>query len=313
MPNVLNIQPTQEVEFRKGSTATNPIPPPGQPYDGRASGNLSALYPSTQQSTLITLTGSTAEGDVTTLTVTPILMSTGSAWGDNLGPITVTFTTGAAPNDTLDAVAKGLVQALTDSQTVSGLEDIANFQRISELIQWSSPGTAEILLVSQLAGATFSFAISSTGLVTDDGGVTTGTDDEPLYVGMAAAIDSYKNDGTPVLRPVQAGDTADQLVLVMDSIMCEPLEAGSPFRYYKRNKDVAWRHFGSASAWCGQAVTTVNSAVSVRLTTSTGGSEPLGELLVSDPGDGTTLVTWTGKTFLRTSTAGNCAIDIPHP
>jgi hypothetical protein len=312
MPNYTHIQPTLAVQFAKDSTATNPIPPIGQAYDGRQGQDLSALYPATQQSTTITLGGSTVEGDVHTLTITPVLMATGSAWADELGPISVEFETGAAPDDILDAVAKGLVQALTDSQTIVDLQDLAKFQRIAEIVQWSSPGTDQIELVSTQAGATFSYSLTSTGAVTETS-VTTGTADEPLYPGFAAYVDSYKPDGTPVLRPLQAGDAdASRVVLVMDSMMCEALEPGEPFRRYKRKRDVPWRYFGSASGYGEGAAPTIGAPVFVRLQPDPGGVGIPGALSAVDAGGGQHLqVPWT---FLRvTDKAGAQAIDIPHP
>ena len=141
-----------EVDFKQGSRTPRPLPPPGYPYDGAASEDASALFPVEPQVTTITLGTTTATGDITTLTITPVKTAQGSAWPQSLVPFVFTFTTGAT--ETLAAVAAGLEAAATAAATVVSLADIANYQRVSDFITVTSSGD-DIIVTTRDAGATF--------------------------------------------------------------------------------------------------------------------------------------------------------------
>lgn len=304
----INTQPLLEVEFRKGSQATNPIPPPGKDYDGQVSETLSAMYPQTQQVTTVTLGATVAVDDVITLVITPINTATGTAWADNLGPVTIKFT---ATTTDLDDAAAGLVAAAAAAQTVVSESDLANFQRLTDFVLVTKGAADAFVLTATQFGADFSYTLTSTGATTHSA-VTTGASDEFIPVGFVIMKDGYTSNDYPNARLPKVGDTAaDILGVVMDSNFVRPLVAGQKRRGYQRNSMLVYRPWGTGTA-DSEIALAVDDALLVRLVAGAGENELPG--IITNVVDGGNTLAIPGAKSLRTTPgAGTSAYALPHP
>lgn len=260
------------VDFKKGDRTPHPLPPPGNLIDGTIGEDISALYPTTRQVTTITLSGSTSDGDVTTLVITPTRSAEGSAWADELGAVTLIFTTAAL--QTLAAVAIGLRAAAADAQTITNLDDLANYQRVRDLVKVVDSGD-DIVITAQSAGVRFTAELSSVDSEGDPSSVTStqatmGDSDDVLRVGIVAVADGFDARGHQKTAAPGSSSTADEIIgVVRDGHGVAPSESGYLHKHYVRGKDALIRSFGSVSVY-GEKACDADSSVYVRKTAATG-------------------------------------------
>lgn len=263
----LPIVPLTRVPFQRGdSPFPQPLQPPGTPYDGTRSEDGSALFAALQQITTITLGGSTATDDVTTLTITPVRAQFGSAWAEQLAPIVVSFTTGAT--ETVAAVAAGLYAALVAAQTVSSLADYANYQRVNDIVIPSYTAlSVDLGLTARDAGGTFAYSITSTGSVTASG-VTANENPSELEIGVVAVTASTLPTGEIKAGKVLASSVeADILGVVMEGLGKAPSVAGYLLHHFASGSDIPYRRYGTCTAYAEKGVA-VGSQVYVRRPTT---------------------------------------------
>jgi hypothetical protein len=313
MPDNWNPQRLTAVEFEQGSKPENPLPTPGKKYDGQYREELSALYPATQQTTQLVLTTSIAATDKLTLTITPIGTPTGLAWGDNLAPVVVEFTAATA---LLEDAAAGLVQALKDAQTSGSLNDISNFQRVTDIVLVSKTDEADaniadgLQLKATVPGGIFSVELTATGATTSTQ-TTTGAADELIPVGFVVMKDGYDENEIPIARLPKAGDTAANILgIVVDSSFCSPVEIGQKHRGYNRGKDLVYTPWGSGTAYAEKNVA-IDAQLYIRLI-AVGSLDEVGAL--TDTADGANTLAYPGVKTLRSSAKfGSCAYLASHP
>jgi hypothetical protein len=248
--NVLN---KFRIDFEDGARTQRPLPPPGNPYDARLSEDGSALFAATAQVTTITLGTSTATDDVTTLTITPETTLYGSAWAQNLAPVSLVFVTGET--QTLAALAAGLVQAAVDAQTVASVADIANYQRVLNIVKVTAtdPESDALVLTSSSPGSSFTFTFSSTGAATAVG-VTTGAPSSVLEIGTVAVQGSV--DATGYRTADRATDSPGPVLgVVMDGNKSAVMAAGSSvLKSIPRANDLHYRRWGTVTAYAESGV-----------------------------------------------------------
>ena len=302
---ILPVNPPLAVDFAPGSRNPRPLAAPGNNYDASLHEDTSALYRARKQVTTITLGGTTATDDVSTLEIIPIRTAQGSAWADELGKITLTFTTGVT--ETLAAVAAGIAAAASAAQTVSTLADLANYQRVNDLVLVTSSG-AGIILTSRDAGTRFSYVFTTDGSITESS-VTIGDSDVGLNIGIVGVQDGSDSRGRPYIEaPATGSVSADILGVVMDGSNAAPSNTGDLFKTYPRGADAVLRKFGTATVY-GEKGCTAGQPVYVRKVADAG--EVAGAVSDTSSGDH---IAYTGAVFVETtSQAGPQAIRMPHP
>lgn len=287
MPIIPAHNPIASPDFAKGQRTPRPLPPPGHGYDGRVSEDLSAHFAASPQVTTITLGGSTSTGDKTTLAITPIAGPDGSPGAYELGPLTFTFETGAT--ETLDAVGEGLVALAVAAQQVTSVTDLANYQRVRDLVKVTyDDATNKLAIEGRTSTIRFTAALTSTGSVTSTQ-ATTGGDADTLRVGIVGFSDGIDSRfGRKIKAPTSSSTPAEILGVVMDGPGVRPQEAGYTERDYDRGKDVLYRASGSCTAYAEKGVT-ADAPVYVR--TNAGSSEVAGA--VTDTATTDTANVWT--------------------
>lgn len=262
---VIKIRDPLAVQFANGDRASSPLPPPGRLYDGRDGEPGSALFEAQKQSTVVTLSGTVAVNDKTTITVTPKKTQAGSAWSEQLVPISVTF---VATDTSLTTVAAGLVTALAAAQTVSNLADLSNYQRVQDIVLVSSTGAA-ITLVARDSGATFTVSISSE-LAAGGAGtvgssqVTSNATPTKLHIGIVGVRVGYEANGTPkIAEPSASSLSSDILGVVMDGIGKAPQDPGYLLEHYVDGADAPYQDWGATMAYA-EGPFTVDGDVYVR-------------------------------------------------
>lgn len=273
---ILPIKDPTSIDFQQGQRTPRPLPPPGNPLDGRRSNDISALYPDTSQVTIISLAGSTSTDDKTTLVITPTLTAAGSPWADSIGPVSITHTTVASDQD-IPAVTAGLIAGFAAAGTISDLADLANYQRIRDfvLVEAVEGEDQQIKLTGRVPGVRFTYSLTSVddngnpGSVTETSTTTGGVDDD-LRVGVFAVRDGYTDRGVPKVAKPSASSTADDtLGVVMDSIVADPIKPGQLFKVIKRGRDVTIREAGACSVY-GEKACAVGGKVYYRKVAAAG-------------------------------------------
>lgn len=261
---IIPVKPISQSDFNRGARPPRPLPAPGNRYDGRDFELGSALFAAKRQVTTITLGGSTATGDKTTLQIIPIRSQQGSAWAGNLGPVSVSFTTG--DTETLAAVATGLSAAAAAAQTVGSLADLASFQRVADIVQVSNVAGVLTLTSAQTSGR-FSYVLTSDGSVTETS-VTVGAIDDRLSIGVVGFQDGADASSYPRIElPVSSSVAANILGVIMDGANAARSDAGDLFKHYARGTDAVFARHGSAVVY-GEKACNAGNAVYVRVNAS---------------------------------------------
>jgi hypothetical protein len=204
-------------DFVPGQRAVRPLPPVGNRLDGRRSESTSALFAATKQTVVMTLGGSTATGDITTITITPTKTATGSPWADSIPALVITATTGAT--QTLAALGELIEAAALAIVDVSAVNEV-------------------ITIAPRDAGARFDIAFTTDGSATETH-TTEGEDDDELRVGTVCIVSSTASDGyKTVTAPISTTVATATLGVVMEGIGCAPASSGYSFKVYKAGPDV---------------------------------------------------------------------------
>jgi hypothetical protein len=161
------------------------------------------------------------------------------------------FTTGAT--QTLAAVAAGLEANAAAQVTVTSLEDLANYSRIADFMSVTSSGD-DVIIKTRDAGASFTWALSSTGSVTEGSFTTVGGADDPIPVGIIVTQLAVAVDGQRQLK-APASATEEVLGLLMWSGNVGERTAGDDGPTLARSKDGQYRKWGSGMARAEKTVT----------------------------------------------------------
>ena len=235
------------VDFAKDQRTLRPLPPPGNDYDGTAFEDTTGHFEAQAQVTTVTLTGSTSENDVTTLTVVPTRTGRGSPWADEIPTLVATFTTGVT--ETLAAVATGLAAAVAASSQVISISDMSAYQRWSDFVTVTANGD-NLVITTVDKGARFTVSISSTGSVTSSQ-VSENTDDDVLTVGTFAVKSGTNFRGLrSVTAPSSASIPAGVIGIIMDGTGTQPVSAGYAHKSYAQSADARARRWGRATVYC---------------------------------------------------------------
>jgi hypothetical protein len=222
-------------DFVPGQRAVRPLPPVGNRLDGRRSESTSALFAATKQTVVMTLGGSTATGDITTITITPTKTATGSPWADSIPALVITATTGAT--QTLAALGELIEAAALAIVNISSLTDHADWQPIADFVDVSAVNEV-ITIATRDAGARFDIAFTTDGSATETH-TTEGEDDDELRVGTVCIVSSTASDGyKTVTAPISTTVATATLGVVMEGIGCAPASSGYSFKVYKAGPDV---------------------------------------------------------------------------
>jgi len=220
----------------------NPLPPPGRPLDGTADLHPArdALYPAVQHENTITIGGTITEGNVWTMTLTPVRTGHGVALADAMVPVGLTVTVNATA--TADALGIQFVAAALAASTIATVEGVGASTRLSEILTMTN-ASGVLTTVGTNPGATYTIV-----MVPEAGGtapvvVTVDAVKANLRMGVwVARTGTIAADGrTPEIRPVAPGDTWDDMWgVVADGNRGEAIdsELGYTFRAYRAGRTV---------------------------------------------------------------------------
>jgi hypothetical protein len=236
MPAYLNASPILgRIDFVPGQRTVRPLPPIGHRLDGRRSESTSALFAATKQTTVITLGGSTATGDISTLTITPTKTASGSPWADSIPALVITVTT--AGTQTLTALGELIEAEAAAIVNISSLTDHADWQPIADFCEVTA-ASGVITVITRDAGARFDYTFVTDGSATETS-TTDGEDDTELRAGTVCSVSSTASDGyKTVITPISTSTAAATLGVVMEGIGCKPASSGYSFKVYAAGLDV---------------------------------------------------------------------------
>lgn len=241
--NPLALPTTIDPSKGLGSLNPNALPPPGRAANGAA--ELAPLrsghYEAVQHQIDIELGGTFANGDITTIVVTPIKTGYGQAVADGMTAVTFTATTGAT--ETVDATGALIEAAALAASTLSTLAALDSSTRLREICTVTyDADTNKVSFLGVNPGATFdvSFSHSASG---------TGTKTTPvdaakanLRVGVFVVRDGLAADGrTPKVRLPTTGDTAASIYGIVadgDRAVAIDSEEGYSYQGYRPGRDV---------------------------------------------------------------------------
>jgi hypothetical protein len=262
MPSYLPAQNPFRTDFVKDQRTIRPLPPPGHRLDGREGEALSGVFAATKQTTVITLAGSAATGDVNTLTIIPERTATGSPWGDRIPELVIAFT--VAGVETIAAVGEGIEARAAAITAISSLTDTSDYQPIKDFCTVTAVNEV-ITIITRDAGARFTYSWSSTGSTTETS-VTTGDDDNELRVGTVCVVSSRAANGYPTIAAPSAGSAATAIFgVVKEGNGCKPAASGYAYKVYPMAWDVPVETWGPMTVYA-EAACTVGASVYVRKT-----------------------------------------------
>jgi hypothetical protein len=220
----------------------NPLPPPGRPIDGTADLHPArdALYPAVQHENTITLGGTITEANVWTMTITPVSTGHGVALADAMVPVVLTVTVNATATAT--SLGDQFVAAALAASTITTVAGVGASTRLSEILTMTND-TGVLTTVGVNPGATYTIAVVPEAGGTAPVVVTVNAVLANLRMGVwVARTGAIAADGrTPVIRPVQPGDTYDDMWgVVADGNRGEAIdsELGYTFRAYRAGRTV---------------------------------------------------------------------------
>lgn len=265
--------PLGRTDFVKDQRALRPLPPPGNRLDGRDGEDQSGLFASTQQTTVITLGGSTATGDISTLTLIPTRTAHGSPWADNIPSMPITVTTGAT--QTLTALGELIETEAAAIVAITSLTDPANWLPLKDFFESITAAAGVITIVTRDAGARFTYTWVSDGSATETS-TTTGDDDNELTVGTVVVVTATASDGSKTIAaPVAASAATAIMGVVKEGNGCKPAASGYAHKVYPMGWDVPVMTWGTMTAY-GEGAATADGQVYVRKTAT--GTELAGAL-----------------------------------
>jgi hypothetical protein len=297
MPQAIpSINFLSRIDFAPGQRTIRPLPPIGNWLDGRAGDTRTAHFPETKQTTVITLGGSTATGDISTLTIRMARLASGAPFGDEIGDIVISATTGAT--QTLAALGELIEAAAVADQLSSTLADLSNNKRLRDVVKVTAANEV-ITVVTRDEGARFTYVWASDGsaTATDDG--SSGDDDLELKVGTAVVITGYDARGVPKVAAPVAGSVATAIMgIVMEGPGCKPVNGNYDFKSYKMGSDLPVAVWGAVTAYA-EGSASIDGSVYVRKTAT--GTEVAGALAG-------TATTDTPEVYTLTPTAANSTL-----
>jgi hypothetical protein len=263
MPAYLPASPILgRIDFVPGQRAVRPLPPIGHRLDGRRSESVSALFAASKQTTVITLGGSTATGDISTLTITPTKTAAGSPWAESIPALVITVTTGAT--QTLTALGELIETEALAIVNISSLTDHADWQPIADFCEVTA-ASGVITVITRDAGARFDYTWTSDGSATETS-TSTGTTDDELRVGTVCVVSSTAADGYQTVTAPVAGSAATAILgVVMEGNGCSPAASGYSFKVYDAGLDVPVETEAPCTVYA-EAACTVGAQVYVRRT-----------------------------------------------
>ncbi len=253
--------------------AQRPLPPPGNALDGSATDPETGIFPAVQQVSVITLGGSTATGNISTLTITPTRTASGSAWADGIPALVITVTTGVT--ETLTALGELVEARALAILQLSSLTDTSDWQPLADFLETITAASGVITVTTRDAGARFDVAWTSDGLATASTS-STGTTDDELVVGTAVVVTGYTVQYQKKIAAPVAGSVATAIMgIVAEGIGCKPATAGYAHKVFSAGSAVPVHMKGRVTGYAEAAVT-VDSQVYVRKTAT--GTEIAGAL-----------------------------------
>jgi hypothetical protein len=203
------------IDSTVGLTEINSLPAPGNPADlssvdvPRLTGHVKARKHKITVTPVETIT----EGEVWTFTFTRTTTQTGQHITSGL-PASVDLAVTVGATHTPTGLSASVATAFTAATKITEITGVNSYTRIGEIIGSITASGATFIVEARNSGEVFTVSVSAEagGSITQ---VTTtdaaGTD---IRIGVALAYaGEVSDDGvTPVVRPLESGDTADDII-----------------------------------------------------------------------------------------------------
>lgn len=294
-----------QVPHQQGARPEIPLQLPGGDYDLTVPRTMaSGRYAASAQSTTLTLTGSVAAPDITTLTVTPTRTPRSSGAPELVVPLTATIT-GVA---TLAAARTALLAEIAAQIQLTSLADVSDWQGWADFVTVTAGTNPEDLDFDALeAGSRFTVSLVSSGLLTSSQvSVNDGPEDE-LRCGVFVRVGSRSANGEFTVAELASGSTsANILGATKKGPGTKAVEIGATYQSYKNGDMVRVQRGGTTLIYC-EGPATVGGQVYARKS----GTGVIGAASSTPSGDH---ITVTGVTFAETTTAaGSAPISMLNP
>lgn len=293
------------IPHTQGSRPEIPLQLPGGDYDLTVPQTIaSGRYAASAQLTTLTLTGSVAAPDTTTLTVTPTRTPRSSGAPELVVPLTATIT-GVA---TLAAARTALLAEIAAQVQLTSLADVDDWQGWADFLTATAGTNPEDIDFAALeAGSRFTVSLVSDGALTSSQvSVNDGAEDS-LRCGVFVRVGSRSANGEFTITELATGSTsANILGAVKSGPGTQAVEIGATYQGYKAGDMARVQRGGTMVVYC-EGPATVGGQVYARKS----GSGVIGAASATASGDH---ITVTGVTFAETTTAaGSAPVSMPNP
>lgn len=290
---------------RQNARPEIPLLLPGGDYDQTVPQTIaSGRYAASAQLTTLTLTGSVAAQDTTTLTVTPTRTPRSSGAPEMVIPLTAEIT-GVA---TLAAAAAALIAEIAAQVKLTSLADVDDWQGWADFLTATAGANAEDIDFTAIeVGSRFTVSLVSDGSLTSSQVSVNDGDEDALRCGVFVRVGTRSANGEFTVAELVTGSTsANILGATKNGPGTQAVEIGATFQSYKPG-DMARVQRGGTMVVYSEGPATAGGQVYARKS----GSGVIGAAAATASADH---IAVTGVTFVETTTAaGSAPISMPNP